>query len=205
MKILSRDFTPREKIMLAFLLLILVALCWYRFLYVPCTEAIETAEIRQGDLELELLQAQIKEAKLKQMQDEIESLGELSETSRMGSYNNSKAELTLLNGVLESAGDYTVSFSGVTRNGDQIRRKFSLVFTADSFEQVESIIAKLTQSEYRCLMGDLAYGPTNVNYRKEAYHPITVRATATFFETMYDGEADAGLPEDEAASGKTAR
>ena len=209
MKILSRDFTPREKIMILILVLVLLALCYYQFLYVPCVNAIDSANARSEALKTELLAAQMKEGKLKQMQNELDSLGELNLTSRMGSYNNSKAELSLLNHVLESANDYAVSFTDVTRDGDQIRRNFSLQFTARDFDAVKVIIDKLTQSEYRCLIGNVSYH--TVQNKKTAknvmentvervidgvtyYEYISVTATATFFETMYDGTPDAGLP-----------
>ena len=212
MKILSRDFTPREKIMILILALILLALCYYQFLSVPCANAIESANLRQETLEIDLLAAQMKEGKLKQMQSELDLLNEMQQTSRMGSYNNSKAELSLLNGVLESANDYAVTFSGVTRDGDQIRRNFSLQFTARDFDAVKEIIDKLTKSEYRCLIGNIHYTTVQVKSKDVIenavervvdgvtyYEQVSVTAVATFFETMYDGTPDAGLPPDKNA------
>ena len=182
--------------MLSVLGLLLFVLAYYRFFYVPCTAAVEQAEMRRDTLQTELAVARSKEAKLKRMQEELDGLGELSEASRMGSYNNSEAELHLLNSVLESAGDYFVSFSTVTRDGDQIRRNFKLQFTATTFEQAKQIITELTKSEYRCLLGDVQYSTASrLRNGQQAERKITVNATATFFETMFDGVADAGLPE----------
>ena len=212
MKVLSRDFTVREKVMLIILSLILLALAYYRFVYIPCNDAIDKAHADRDMLQMELLGAMTKEAQLRKMKAELDSLGELQETSRMDSYNNSKAELSLLNGILESADDYAVSFANVTRDGDQIRRNFSLQFTTGSYDAAEQIIARLAESEYRCLIGDMQYSKTlrraaegetvaggqwvdGVRY----YDVITVTATATFFETMYGGTPDAGLPADRAS------
>ena len=196
MKMLSRDFTPKEKIMLLVLGLLLIALCYYRFLWVPTSEALVAARDRAETLQTDLTMTRIKEAKLKKMQDELDSLGKLELTSRMGSYNNAKAELSLLNGVLEAADTYSVSFASVTRDGDQIRRNFTLKFTADDFPQVKQIIQHLTESEYRCLLGDVRYAVETRQGSKD-YGKVTVEAAATFFETMYDGGPDAGLPEEE--------
>ena len=196
MKILSRDFTTKEKTMLLVLGLLLLALCYYRFLWVPTSENLERANNRRDDLQTVLTTTLLKEARLQKMQDELDALGKLELTSRMGSYNNAKAELSLLNSVLESADSYYISFNNVTRDGDQIRRNFSMVFTAGNFAQVKQIIRHLTESEYRCLLGDMRYSVETRPNAKD-YGKVTVETAATFFETMYDGVPDAGLPEEE--------
>ena len=212
MKILSRDFTLREKILLIVFCLILLALAYYRFVYVPCNDAIALARADRDMYQTQLLGALTKEAQLRRMKTELDSLGELQETSRMDSYNNSKAELSLLNSVLEAADKYSVSFASVTRDGDQIRRNFSLQFTTGSFDAAKQIVARLSESEYRCLIGDMQYTKTLRRAEEgEAltggqwidgvyyFNVITVTTTATFFETMYGGTPDAGLPADRAA------
>ena len=212
MKVLSRDFTLREKILLIVFCLILLALAYYRFVYVPCSDAIANARADRDMYQTELLSAMTKEAQLRRMKTELDSLGELQETSRMDSYNNSKAELSLLNSVLEAADKYSVSFASVTRDGDQIRRNFSLQFTTGSFDAAKQIIACLSESEYRCLIGDMQYTKTLLRAEEGEtftggqwidgvyyFNVITVATTATFFETMYGGTPDAGLPADRAA------
>ncbi|MCR4771724.1 MAG: hypothetical protein K5855_05370 [Oscillospiraceae bacterium] len=208
MKVLSRDFTTKEKALLAVLILLLLALGYYRFLHVPCTEAIERANSEREDLQTELLISLAKESQLKKMRAELDSIGELQSASRMESYNNSKAELSLLNGVLETAESYSVSFSGVTKDGDQIRRNFKLQFRTGSFGEAKRIIRQLSESEYRCLLSSIQYvkelkrapaeqtsGGTvvdGVRYNES----VSVAVSATFYETMYGGTPDAGLPED---------
>ena len=194
MKVLSRDFTLKEKILIFVLLLILVALTYYRFVHVPCNEAIETARSEKEMYDTELLAVQKKEAQIRAMKEELDSLGELQATSRMESYNNSKAELSLLNSVLESAYNYSISFASVTRSGDQIRRNFNLQFTTGSFDAAKQIISSLADSEYRCLVDDIRCALDTSNNSSRGI--ITVNATATFFETMVGGTADAGLPAD---------
>lgn len=212
MKVLSRDFTTKEKVMLLILCLLLVGLAYYRFLWAPCTDAVSTANSQCESLQTELLTAMAKEKQLKKMSDELDALGELQETSRMESYNNTKAELTMLNNILEAANDYSISFSGVTKDGDQIRRNFSLSFETDSFAAAKQIIALLSKSEYRCLLGDMQYSVAlrrlgeNETARvtrtvDDVVYAETVNVTtmATFFETMYGGTPDAGLPADKTA------
>ncbi|MBP5166607.1 MAG: hypothetical protein ILP09_05035 [Oscillospiraceae bacterium] len=193
------------------LLLLLFALGYYRFLYVPSTEAIERAVSEREDLQTELLVSLAKEGQLKKMRAELDSIGELQTASRMESYNNSKAELSLLNSILEAAENYSVSFSGVTKDGDQIRRNFKLQFRTGAFGEAKRIIRQLAESEYRCLLGSIQYakelkrapaeqtsGGTvidNVRYNES----VSVAVSATFFETMHGGTPDAGLPADKEA------
>lgn len=212
MKFLSRDFTLREKILLIVFCLILLALAYYRFVYIPTSDAIDAARADRDASQTELLVALTKEAQMRKMKTELDDLGELQETSRMDSYNNSKAELSLLNSVLEAADDYSVSFASVTRDGDQIRRNFSLQFTTGSFDAAKQIVAHLAESEYRCLIGDMQYTKTlrradegeatvGGKWINDFYYfdVINVSTTATFFETMYGGTPDAGLPADRSA------
>ena len=93
MKILSRDFSTKEKVLLLILCLILLAFAYYRFIYVPCQDALEKANSDRDTLQMQLMAVLTKEKQLKGMQDELTEMGELIQTSRMESYNNSKAEI----------------------------------------------------------------------------------------------------------------
>ncbi len=213
MKTLSRDFSTKEKVLLLILCLILLAFAYYRFVYVPSQDAITAAKSERDTLQTELMAVLTKEKQLKSMQDELTEMGEQMQASRMESYNNSAAELEMLNEILERANDYSISFSGVTRNGDQIRRDFTLNFVVDDFAAAKRIIERLSASEYRCLLGDMQYAlqmkrlgfdetAANVRVIDETRYAVTVNitTTATFFETMYGGTPDAGLPEDKNAA-----
>ena len=207
MKILSRNLSTKEKLLVVVFILFLLGLAYYRFFYIPTKESIEAANKRRDDYQTQLVQVQQKEAQIRKMKEEIEELGDLSKVSRMESYNNSKAELTLLNRVLEPASDYSITFTNVTRNDDQIRRSFSLTFTTDSFVAAKRIISSLEASDLRCLLGDIQYSFTlrRADHDEETrggrwiddeyfFNVVTVNTSATFYETMYDGVPDAGLP-----------
>ncbi len=204
---LSREFSTREKVLIIILVIIVVALAYYRLFYVPSTESIELANAQREAYQSDLTIARAKERQLKNMQEEMDRLGELQSTSRIESYNNSKAEMELLNQILESASDYSIKFDSVTRDGDTVRRNFSLSFTTGSFRAAKKIVKQLSESELRCLLGDVSYKTSYVRLTKDQKAPtvrrindgvygvfVQVDAMATFFETMYDGVADAGLP-----------
>ena len=193
MKVLSRDFTWKEKLLILVLALILVALAYYQFVDKPVRAALESAHTEAEALTTELQAVQAKLDRMHRMRDELEDVTSGGTASEMGSYNNSKAEIESLNEILKDAMQYSISFANVTRSGDQIRRNFTLQFTVDSYESMERLLSALAENHHRCLIGEVRCNSTrNANIMEGN---ITVNATATFFETMVGGTPDAGLPE----------
>lgn len=196
MKVLSRDFTFKEKILLLILVLILLAMAYYLFVDQPIRTSMATAKAEKETLELELATVNAQVASLNRMRNELEEIQAGGTASRMPSYNNSEAELDLLNNVLMGTTRYTAAFSNVTRSGDQIRRNFTLQFSAPNYKSVEEIISQLEESPYRCLLGDVTCSLRGGDENSE----VNVNATATFYETLVGGVADSGLPEEKEAN-----
>ena len=192
MKSLNRELTTREKVLLLVLVLILLALAYYQFVDLPARTAINKAHSERDSLSIELSAVQTKLAVMRRMRDEMEDITAGGTVSEMKSYNNSKAEIALLNDILRGTPQYSINFAEVTRDGDQVRRNFTLQFTTESFDTVVRVLRQLEQSPYRCLIGDLKISAARGGNVR--FGTITVNATATFFETMVGGTADAGLP-----------
>lgn len=193
MKVLSRDFTLKERLLLLFLGLILVALAYYQFVDKPARAALESARVESEQLTVELQGVQAKLDQMHRMRDELEDVTSGGVASEMGSYNNSKEEIASLNEILKDTLQYSITFANVTRSGDQIRRNFSLQFTVDNYESMERLLAALAENHHRCLIGEVRCNSTRNSNIMDGN--ITVNATATFFETMVGGTPDAGLPE----------
>ncbi len=202
MKILSRDFTRAEKIILALLALVLVGLAYYQFVDKMVRDNIEKANAEAEALRVELTGVNAKIKRMEEMQAELDSIQADPTASYMGSYNNSREELAFLNDVLRGALQYSINFSNVTRDGDQIRRNFSLQFTTSDYAGMERLINQLCNSKLRCLINGISYTCTRYNYNAadrekygvDWYERVNVNCTATFFETMVGGTEDAGLP-----------
>jgi hypothetical protein len=201
MNSLSRDFTKTEKVLLLFFGLILVALAYYFFVDQPVRRGVEAAEAERSALQIELTGVQTRLTQLEQMQAELDRIGSLDSASWMGSYNNSKAELAELNNILEAADSYAITFANAERDGDQIRRNFSLQFSVPDYETFRKIVGELENCRNRCIIGNLNYRDDKRTVRSNVpteapteVHSFVVDATATFFETMYNGVEDAGLP-----------
>ncbi len=193
MSVLSRDFTTKEKVILLILLLFLVGFAYYQFVDKPVRENLAAAEAETAKLQAELTSVRSRISTLKRMQDEIDDVTSDGLNSYMPSYNSSKEELRLLNDILSDATQYSIAFTGLTRSGDQIRRNFTLQFTAPDYEVMKTIIRELTGTDYRCLIGDLRCSlvTDRLDWIDGA---VSVNCTAVFYETMVGGEPDAGLP-----------
>ncbi len=195
MKLMTREFSLRSKVLLIILCIILVVLVYFQFVDRPVRDEIERAQMEKENLEIELTVAQAKAAQLEKMKNEIDRLLADGTVKLMSSYNNSKEELETLNKVLSSTLQYSVAFSNVTREGDQIRRNFSLQFTTRDYNTMARVISQLAESDCRCLIGDVSCTDT---HNRDGSTTLLVSATATFYETMVSGTPDAGLPEDSA-------
>ena len=198
MKVLSRDFTTKEKLLLLLLSLILVGLAYYQFVDQPVRIALESARTEADSLRVELKTVDAKLERMRRMRAELDDVTAGGTATEMGSYNNAKAEIPSLNDILSEALQYSITFANVTRSGDQIRRNFTLQFTTDNYGIMEHMLSALSQNHHRCLIGDLRC--TAARNESVLEGNITVNATATFFETMVGGTPDAGLPESKPAA-----
>ena len=194
MKIWSRDFTRREKLTLFGLLILLIAILYFQCVDRPVRTSINAAKAEALEIETEMSIVAAKERQLTQMQNELDDVKGSGVLSRMESYNNSSAEISFLYDILAETQQYNIEFSDITRNGDQIRRNFSLKFRTRDYDAMRNVITRLCASEYRCLVDEIRCQRT-INDR-ESY--VTANVTATFYETMVGGKPDAGLPKDSA-------
>ena len=195
MKIMSRDFTLPEKILLLVLALILLGLVYYWFVDQTVRSSITASNIEAESIQTQMDAVEKRILYLQSLQNSMDELEDAGNLSWMGSYNNSKAEVAFLNDVLADTLEYSISFAAVTRSGDQIRRDFSLQFTAPDYQAMWNIINDLTGVEYRCLIGNLSCSLNKIRYRdRTEYGALSASVTATFFETMVGGVEDSGLP-----------
>ena len=194
MKVMSRNFTTTEKALLIVLALILVGLIYYQFVDRTVRASIEASEAEYRDVHVELDAIQQRIAYLQGIQNSLDALKEGGNLSWMGSYNNSKQEVAFLNDILADTLEYSITFADVTRAGNQIRRSFTLQYRTQGYEAAQNIMSRLLAGQNRCLVGNV-YCTINKNDGT-----VVMNQSATFYETMVGGTADAALPESKAQS-----
>ena len=185
MRLLSRDFTLPEKLILLALVLILMGLGYYQFVDQPIRRGIEEAHAERDNLQLELDAINRRISDYRRREEELIEAKEIRQ--EMPSYNQSEAELQILNGILTSANQYALAFDKITLDGNQIRRNFQISFTAPNFETAKGIFSRLSASRIRCLVGDIECSGINV----EDGDTVNVKAGGTFYETRVNGITDA--------------
>lgn len=195
MKIMSRDFTTKEKVLIAVLALVLLALAYYYFVDQNVRTSIANSESEAQSIRTQLDAVEQRITHLQSLQAKMDALKEAGQLSYMGSYNNSKAEVAFLNDILANTLQYSVDFDNVTRSGDQIRRSFTLQYKTASYAAAQQIMKKLCAGDNRCLMGDVSCAIADDG-------TVTMKQSATFYETMVGGTADAALPRDSAAANR---
>ena len=189
MRVMSRDFTRSEKILILVLVLILLGLVYYQFVDRNVRETITSAESEVQMIQKEMDAVEKRLAELRKTKAEMDALEEKGMLSWMPSYNAGKEEVAFLNGILADTLEYEVTFSNVARTNTQIRRAFKLKYKVEGYEAAQAIQDRLSESKDRCLVGDV-----KGSIDKDGI--VTVEQSATFYETMVGGVPDAGLPSD---------
>jgi hypothetical protein len=193
MKVLSRDFTTKEKILLIILAVILVGLTYYQFFDKPVREATDKAIAEKANLETEQVTLEAQLANLKKMQAELDSMEGMENVRIMPSYNAIKQIHSLLNDVLGSLG-YSITFNNATRSGDQVRQRITMSFRCPDLDTAVRVLTDLQNGEFRCLIEDLSVSMSTNTNNTNNNDRVSVSTTITFYETMVGGTLDPGIP-----------
>lgn len=195
MEVLKREFSQNEKLLLAILFLVMLAGGYYLLVDTPVREGMADVQSQIDAATIERDAVNAKLAEIAEMEAELSKMeGTKIYRSHMPSYNAAKQELDFLNETLGNALDYFIGFSKVTRDGNQIRRGFTLQYKAKDFEDAQKIMSMLESSSIRCVVNDFSVTPVMGTSIQGSQ--LQVSAVATFFETMAGGENDNELPAD---------
>ena len=197
MSILNRDLSKSEKNLLVVLVIVIIGAAYYLFVYTPIENGIHSAQVEQQALQTELEVTNAKVEKIKEMTEELSGKS-TARASYMPSYNAGKQELDFLHEILRDTSDYSVKFTGLTRNKDLIRREFSMKFSVRSYAKAKEVVKALENCDIRCLVADAVVSPVERDSNLQD-GDIDVNLTGTFYETLQGGKPDKDLPEDEDA------
>ncbi len=189
MKVFTRAFTRKEKILIVILAVILIGLAYYYFVDRNVRSALEEAKqsIETNQAELDISNAQL--LRLNSMDQELNSY-EAGGASYIASYNNVNEEIAMLDRILSGTADYNISLQDPVLSGELIRRNVSIRFTVGSFDSALSVIRAFSSSDLRNIIQDISYSSA---VTRDGYESVTVNMTVTFYETIVGGTPDAGL------------
>ena len=196
--ILSYVLTRTEKIVLLILVALFLLAGWYMGIYHPIQLRIQAADTT--DLESEMEMEQMRAAKIKAMQAEIDENKNVG-APMVPSYNNFKKELDELNQTFGQAYEFHFQFSEPEQDGSLIRRNVAVKFDAKNFEAAKEMVKEILNSPFRTMVHDLSISS---NSRTSADHqddikqdPVTVTFLMTAYETSYGADTVEGLESQE--------
>jgi len=204
MSVLNRAFTNREIAIILLLTLVLLVLVYYRFFYIPMQERLDYLENETATVDTQIQVEQGRARRIQEMLEQIE-IGIKDYPGEVMTYDNVKSEIDVLNGILNSAKSFEVTFQQPTANGNNVRRRVNINFVARNYASARAIIRQLHDSEYRCLITTLSMSPASRRFVHEngIYYytsytdlqngDVNVNLSLNFYETRYGTDLTDGL------------
>ena len=184
---MNRAFTKREKVMLVILSLMIIGICYYKFLLEPINDQIEQYnQMAAGEQDI-ITQNMALIQKKKEMEQELEAIfAENPDPDPIPNYDNSGVLMVEIHSILEGTVDYTLSFSDTSllSGGYLLRRPLELEFSVDTYSQARSIINRLHDSKNINQISDLSITRVNRETKQidEDADTIRVKMVITYFE-----------------------
>ena len=184
---MNRPFTTREKVMLVILSLMIIGICYYKFLLEPINDQIEQYnQMAAGEQDI-ITQNMALIQKKKEMEQELEAIfAENPDPDPIPNYDNSGVLMVEIHSILEGTVDYTLSFSDTSllSGGYLLRRPLELEFSVDTYRQARAIINRLHDSKNINQISDLSITRVNRETKQidEDADTIRVKMVITYFE-----------------------
>lgn len=182
---MNRSLTTKEKFTFVILALIVVLALWYLFFYTPTQVSIESLKVQQQEIQDQTDVLNVQLATYRKWQDELGL--DLDSTSddfaKIADYNNIRELTAELNAILAESTSYSMSFAQLSTPEEQgkdcYRRDVKLTFATRNYEAARSILKKLNESQYGCLLQDLAITDSQDS---DGENSVSVNASISFFE-----------------------
>ncbi len=156
---MKRRLSAREVALLIVLLVLVAASAYYLWFYVPMQEKQTALEGQILDTRNEIEIDKVRVVKMEQMEEELRQIfADDPDPVSMAAYDNSQRVMFELHSILSETDDYSLNFSSVNTGADDniVRRNISMNFETDDYEAAKSVLQKLHDSDYRCMMDDLS-------------------------------------------------
>ena len=172
----------RETVMLVFLAVLLIGVVYYLGFYSPLQQELASVRNQCSDIDSQITTSMRKIQSMDSMQAELDEIFALpaEEITEIAPYDNKEVVLTQLYGILSQTQDYSLSFTDpdVQKDGT-VRRNISMSFHCADYAAAKAVIRDLTDSQWRCLVGNLSIVGDEKNILDGG---VSVNATITFFE-----------------------
>ena len=176
---MKKQLTVREKVLMCILAVLLVICAYYYAFYTPVLQKVATykGEIEFLEEQNKILDAQVEKMNLMKAELEAIASGEMGNVKEIPAYDNSYNVMYSLADILKKADQYKVNFVEVEEEESIVRRNINMTYSCRNYENVKSIFEQIHDSEYRTLIKDVSYQPSDTGEL-----PYGVTLTFTYFE-----------------------
>jgi hypothetical protein len=170
-------------------ILLLLAVCWYQFVFVATRDQIAAANAQREEVETNLTIEQARSEKRASMLSELETLKSQQAVTEIPDYDNIQNVMNTLNTVLAQASSYQLTFADPVKAEDSnlVRRNVTLTFRCPSLAAADTIIRDLYASPYRCVIDSMALAAddaagTNNGTASLSDDAVSVTMAITYYE-----------------------
>lgn len=176
---MKRALTSREKGMLLFLVIIVIALGYFKLIFEPVQTEIATLKDNTSQEQTLLSSSLVQLEQMHRMQRAIEEIKQDGETKAIPAYDNSGKLMRELYRILAAANEYALDFSAQTvQDGYIIRRPISMTFYTDSYEQARGVVDALSGSDNLNQISDLSISENRGKNKDQVQTDLLI----TYFE-----------------------
>ena len=180
----NTTLSPREWILVVFLLVLVIGAAYYAGFYAPLQEELTAVSRQVLEIEEQIAESAAKIASMNAMEAELDAIFANTDhqITEIAPYDNKEVVLNQLNGILRHSQEYSLHFvePSIQENGT-VRRNVIMHFRCADYASAKEIMESLTESRWRCLVSNLSISGTD-----DIMHgSVEVDATITFFESTH--------------------
>ena len=168
---MSNRISSRDRILMVFLAVLLIAVSYYMFFYKPLQEEMQSISMQAADIEDQTNFALAKANSMKSMQDELDEIlsRPANEITEIAPYDNAKVVMAQLNGILSASENYSLNFKDPVINADgTVRRVVQMTFDCKDYNSAKAIVEALSSSRWRCLINSISMESSGKQYEAPA-------------------------------------
>lgn len=192
---MRRQLTAREWMLLGVLGVLVLVSGYILLYYTPMTAERDRCLGTAESCRVETEAAQYRLDEKNRMEKELEELFSITPAPLgISDYDNLKPVMFELNSILSGTQDYTLTFGTVDTTESIVRREISMVFNTMDYESAKTVLQRLHDSSYRCMLDDIhiSIGDGQVFALWDNLGPsfgsnpgnVTVTGTIVFFEYL---------------------
>ena len=175
---MKKQLTPREKVLMAILAVLMVICVYYYAFQSPTTTKILALMTESAAIDEQILIVDEQVARMNEMKAELDAIasGEVGVVKELPEYDNSNNVLKDMSKILEGVNSYNVNFYEEEIEENTVRRQISLTYNSDTYDDAKAVLSGIYESEYRTLI-------KNVNILRDADSEVCdVTVEFTYYE-----------------------